>query len=370
MAANFQFTGPACCCCKDFMRSNECRIDSTIGGSSLRKARSDTETREITLTHNSPVLEDSAHVIGPDWYSKKMYYAWIAPSGARFRWWNAKGFAGATGLDTDYTGDVTTVAGWWCDSLATHGANEHIYWSGHTTPYPDGTVDYDIDISRLNYDGTGNVSLATIPIYRAGSTAIYGYVGPMLVNRTADRLYYVVKQNATTPTADDWVFEIRYRDLATFTETSIYSVTCARLGADRGDAFIRGLNSLSFDIDAGKIYWCEHYLTAAVRQEGKVRRANLDGTGVELLYQSADPAAVNFARYSNSLGKIMHGDYDRTSTTPIPKDGVWLRNKDDWNDAELIALEASPETITSPFTETSSSYLWCGYEATGHGTKA
>lgn len=373
MAASFRFTGPACCCCKHTIRGDEINgfmmPAGGIGTTLLYETLTPADARNNIRSLTSPGGDSfSSHMIGPDWANKRIFYAYntwartmgsVTDTDATFRYWDTK-TSSSTGVA------ITTVNSRVCDSLAADPDNEHIYWASHdyhagASPSADVGIDYSIELRRMDYDGTNQTTLDTVPVNRATSATRPAVIGPMLVNRDAARLYYVVRQNYTTASNTTWEWEIRYRDFATFTETSIYSVTGAHAVSAAGDTVIQLLNCLSFDLADGKIYWCEHYMSASNRQEGKVRRANLDGSGVELLYQSADPYAVNFARYSNSLGKIVHGDKDRTANVFTPKDGIWLRDKAAWATAEQIAKEGLPETSNFDLT---SSFLWCGYEGT------
>jgi hypothetical protein len=374
---SFKNMGPACCCCNDTLIANEQRYWCELNGDGtnarlLRTPKEPTGVREAVHTLNYRPAATNLYAVGtaaPDWKNKRLWYSYIEnyrPIGpitdkdSVIKWWDVK--ASGSGIGTT----VTTLSSYLLDAMAADPDNEHLYYAGTAYPYPDMTVDYSIDLCRINFDGTGQTTLDTVAVFRTGSTTPWPPgIGSMLVNRPEERLYYVVLENVTTSTADDWQYRICYRDFATFTETTIYSVQFPRLGVQTGDTWIRLLHCLSFDLTDGKIYWVEHYLTATSRREAKVRRANLDGSGVELLYQSADPYRVNFARYSNKLGKIVHGDYDRTSTSPSPLNGIWLRDKASWaTDPELIALQSSAENLGEPYAAPNSSFLWCGYEGT------
>ncbi|WP_254512847.1 hypothetical protein [Anatilimnocola floriformis] len=362
--------GPACCCCEHFIRGNEISSFMMPGGGLSgtfidEKPDKPTDQRVRVNQLITPGGDSlSVHTIAPDWSNKRLYYAYstrVRDSGgtmidmkSTFKWWDTKDAGPGTAV-----AEVNSLI---CDALAASPDEEKIYWAARAYvdgAFPNLSSNYGIDLRRMNYDGTNQANLATVNVYRTGSIATAGKLGSMLVNRKENRLYYVVRQNVTTSTAADWVWEIRYRDLGTFAESTIYSVTGAQTTSGLGSSVIHLLNCLSFDLADGKIYWCEHYLTASSRQEGKVRRANLDGSSVELLYQSADPYAVNFARYSNKLGLIVHGDKDRTGNVLTPKNGVWLRDKANWSTAEQIATEGAPETLNFDAT---SSFLWCGFE--------
>jgi hypothetical protein len=240
--------------------------------------------------------------------------------------------------------------------------NEHIYFTGHDYPYPDYTTAWAIDFKRMNYDGTGVTTLTTDNLFRTGGGfgPLVG-IGSMLVHRPLARLYYVKKQNYTTATADDYTLDLCYRTFASFgTEVVIYSVAAFSSVEARPAPGL--LNSLSFDLDDEKIYWCEHYETGGGAKQANAYRANMDGSGLETLYNSADPYTINFVRYSNQNGKIYHEDFDRI--VAAPRDGFYERDKAAWGTYTQLATIFGPETNGSSYPGPCSSYLWCGYEGT------
>lgn len=356
--------GPSCCCCKDFIRFKE-----------NWQASPSTNLLEIVdgvfsnkMFHNSP-SDRSQTAIGLDWVNKKYYYAEVDTADAYFRWWKVGQFAGLDGQDAPMTANIVTIEDYFPQSLATDADDEHLYFAGiYGRDWQDGDINYALNIDRMNYDGTGLTTLATIDVYRTtGPGGNSGMIGPMLVNRTERVLFYVVRENYSTADANTWEISLRSRDLATFTENTLTTSLFPGFGAQTGVTYIRQINSLSFDIAQQKIYWVEHYYTASIRHESIVKRANYDGSGVETLYTSTDPVSVNFVRFSNKLQQIIHADYDRTP--PWPRDGIWIRDRD-WNEIEQIGFTSSPNSDIASPPSSAATNLWCGWETTGAGSKA
>ena len=365
--------GPQCCCCKTTVTANEQRKWMEEGGGTssvyVKSTPDDpADPRQIEFGLDLRPAATAAYAIGtmaPDWKNKRIYFSYIDdPNGFMgtpstvVKWWNAKSNINGSGGT-----HVKTMGGFWLDSMAADPDNEHIYYVGNDDPYPDYSANVAVDLKRMDYDGSNVTTLDTIDVFRTGGTIMSKGVGSLLVHRKEQRLYYVKRHNIGTSTASDWQIDICYRDFADMTtEVSIYNVVCfSTLSAATA---IRLINCLSFDVEDEKIYWCEHYQNSGFL--GNVQRANLDGTGVELLYASASPYAVNFARFSNSKKKIFHEDFDSNPTPP--RDGFYVREKD-WTLIEQLGIDGLPETNGSPFPEPGSSYLWCGYESTGSGVK-
>ena len=263
MAANFRFSGGECCCCKDTVTGSEQRAweGSAFGNIQLKRTNIASEFREIVYTHNmqpasSPLYSDGT--CAPEWQGKRVYYTYqlnqrsgggaLIGSNSVIRWWNLKDSAGTAGDSPLVTGDVGTVTGFYVDAMATHADEQKIYFVGYDYPYPDGSVDYSYQMRRIDYDGSNMVTLDTVPAFRTGSsTPFFAGAGCMMMNRPENRLYYVVAENVATASAADWIIDIRYRDLTTFAETTIYSKTFPRLGTQLGETWVRMLNSISFD---------------------------------------------------------------------------------------------------------------------------
>lgn len=366
--------GPACCCCRYTLRSNEQRAWCETNGEGsaisamIEPPDGPDNPREAEFTLNMrPVANNlyDAGTMGPDWKSKRIWYTYIendrsgtggsiVDKDTILKWWNGK--SSGNGIGTT----VATISSYLIDSLAADPDNEHIYFTGKAYPYPDYSANWDIDFGRINYDGTGLTTLTTEGVFRSGGVlGPLAGVGSMLVHRQEQRLYYVKRQNYTTATTDDWVHEICYRDFGSFgTENVIYSAVCFRAFAAATE--LRLINCLSFDVANSKVYWCEHYQTGGGAQQSNVKRANLDGSAIETLYASADPYHVNFARYSNKEQKIYHEDFDRIVSAP--RDGFY-RRADDFSLEEQLATDGFNETNGSPYPSPCSSYLWCGYES-------
>lgn len=373
MAASFRFTGPACCCCKYTIRSNEQRVwceEVGEGDSAYTyETPSDpTQPRELVYSlHFRPAatLDYWPGTMTPDWKHKRIYYSYIAndrPMGTIVdqdtvvKYSSGKTTGAAPGTT------VTTLSSYLLDSMACDPDNEHIYFTGHDYPYPDYTAAWSIDFKRMNYDGTGVTTLLTDGLFRTGG----GFgprvgIGSMLVHRPLARLYYVKRHNYTTATTSDYSHDLCYRTFASFgTEVVIRSSPCFSSVAPR--PAIDLMNCLSFDLTDEKIYWCEHYQEAgAGALRSYVYRANMDGSGLETLYHSAAPYRVNFARYSNQNGKIYHEDFDPTP----PRDGFYERDKAAWGTFTQLATIFGDENYESPYPGPQASYLWCGYEGTG-----
>lgn len=364
--------GPACCCCTDTIGGNEQRYwsyDLNGFGTSAevrRKPKDPTDPRESVTRLDLPSSGDKfPGTTGPDWKNKRLYYTYvqwerdgggiIIDTHSILKWWNTKTFGVGDVIGTN----VATLSGFLVDALACDPDAEQIYFAGHSYPYPgfgSFSADETIDLGRINYDGTGYTILDSSQVFRNGAASLFSAgIGSMLVHRDQQRLYYVKRQNVTTATQADVVLEVCYRDLATFTENVIYSVPC--FSTVSASTAIRLINCLSFDIARGKIYFVEHYRNGSSQQQSNVLRANLDGTGLETLYNSADPHYVNFARYSNKLDKILHEDFDRVGTQP--RDGFYIRELDFTLIEQLGRIDTGEvNSAAAPC----SSFLWCGYE--------
>jgi hypothetical protein len=369
---NMKGMGPGCCCCIHTIGGNEqyywaTELNSAGTNIEVRAKPDDpTDPRESVTRLDFPFTGDKlGGTMTPDWKNKRICYTWVqrirSGGGAEigmnthFKTWDAKTFGVGDVIGTA----ITTLTDFIVDSLACDPDNEHIYFTGYQYPRPDfGTTgpDANVEFRRMDYDGTNQTTLDTPQIFRDTPTlTLPPGVGSMLIQRDQQRLYYVKRQNVTSATAPESVLEVCYRDLATFTENVIYSVPCfSTLSASSA---IRLINCLSFDIARGKIYFVEHYRNGGGQQQSNVLRANLDGTGLETLYNSADPYYVNFARYSNKLDKILHEDFDRVGTQP--RDGFYIRETD-FTLIEQIGRIDTGEVISAA--APCSSYLWCGYE--------
>lgn len=381
----WRMAGGNCCCCKDTVLGNEqrqwCESAANGSGLSLRTVASPTKIREQKFRLNLTPAGGSTYSIGtaaPDWKNERFVYSYqlnvrdsfnvLIGENAVVRSWNLKGNGGTPVHNPQFTVDIAAISDYLIDSIACDPDEGHIYYTGHAYPYPTMSANYSIEFRRMDYDGTSQTLLDTVQLFRTGSsTPWFPGVGSMLLNRPERRLYFVVIENVTTSTAADWIVDIRYRDLGSFAETTIYSQAFPRLGTQLGDSWVRMISCLSFDFENKKIYWVESYRTTVSpnRLEGKVKRANYDGSNVETLVQAIDPLTVNFARYSNQHKKIIHGETSRFRTTANPLPGVWVRNPYNWNDAKLVALEASPEIAGLPYPGPVGSFLWCGYERIG-----
>lgn len=381
MANGFRFTGPACCCCLHTVRGNEQYYWATelnSGGTTIEvlgKPSDPTDPREQITRLDFPFTGDKlGGTMTPDWKNKRIYYTWVerirSGGGAEIgmnthvKWWDAKTFGVGDVIGTA----ITTLTDFIIDSIACDPDSENIYFTGYQYPRPDFSAagpDANVEFRRMDYDGTNQTTLDTPQIFRDTPTlpAPPG-IGSMLIHRDQQRLYYVKRQNVTSASEPASLLEVCYRDLATFTENVIYSVAC--FSTVSAATAIRLINCLSFDVDGSKIYFVEHYYTGGGIRQSNVLRANLDGTGLETLYASADPYAVNFVRYSNKLDKILHEDFDRIGTQP--RDGFYLRETDFTLIEQLARIDTS-EAIGSPYMAPTASYLWCGYEVTGDGTQ-
>lgn len=368
MANGFRMTGPACCCCKNWVRYNEHRVwnDGYNGAMLITEADPDPANPRVTLFSNDgtpdATLNYQLGTMGLDWKRKRIYYSYILndrPMGSIvdqdtvFKWWDGKSSGSAVGTA------VTTLGSYLVDAFATDADNEHIYLNGHDYPYPDYSATWSVDFKRMDYDGSNLTTLDTLQVFRTGGSVLQAGVSSMLVYRPGARLYYVKRHNIGTSTANDWLIELCYRDFADFTtEVVIYSVVSFST-VSGGDA-VRLLNCLSFDLTDEKIYWVEHsFPGGGSNRQSNVYRADLDGSNLETLYASADPYSVNFVRYSNSGGIIHHEDFDRV--VGAPRDGLYLREKD-WTLIEQIGTIDTSEVQGSPFPAPTSSFLWCGYE--------
>jgi hypothetical protein len=356
--------GPACCCCRDTLVFRESRVNGDASEIRLYEYTSPDLPRQDKLQHNtrpvvSNIYESGAGV--PVWAEKKFYYfhlmhdrsgggGSIVDTDSVVEWWDTKGSSSLTRQIAPNVGTIGTKTSFVGECIGVDTDDQKIYLAGRDYA----AANTDFHIWRMDYAAGGQTDVLTVPM-RSGLSPV---IGPMLVHRPTQRLYFVVKQNYTTASSADVAWDIRYMDLVTLGETTIYSVQANGVGTPNTDEYIRLLNSVSFDIENEKIYWCEHY--AATQREGKVRRANLDGSGVELLYQSADPYQVAFAHYSNQHKKVLHGDFHRTVVTP--RLGVWLRDPDNWNDSKLLATN---QTNVSANYFRNTQYPWCGYEVTG-----
>lgn len=362
---NMKGMGPACCCCKHWVRYNEQRrwneIQGVLGDIIVYKTPPTVNDPKQTFQSIDPrpavSFDYRGGTMGLDWKHKRIYYTYTEHSGSNqntvFKWWDGKSSGVSLGTA------VTTLNTYIVDAFATDADNEHIYLNGMTYPYPDYSVDWSVDFKRFNYDGTGLTTLDTLQVFRTGGTNLQTGVGSMLVHRPLQRLYYVKQHNIGTATADDRLLDLCYRDFADFTtEVVIYSVVC--FSTVSGSSAVRLLNCLSFDLTDEKIYWCEHsYPGGGSNRQSNVYRADMDGSNRETLYTSIDPNSVNFVRYSNSTSKIFHEDFDRVVTAP--RDGLYIR-ENDFSLGEQIGTSFSSEVAGSPYPAPTSSYLWCGYE--------
>lgn len=308
-----------------------------------------------------------AGVMAPDWHNKRIFYTYMdktATPATVVKWWDGKSSGSALGTA------ITTIGGYWIDGLAADPDNEHLYFTGKADPYPFTYpgVDFSVDLKRMDYDGSNITTLDTMPVFEAGgSGGAIGRpgVGCMMVHREQQRLYYVKRENVTPSSPNENTIGIYYRDFANITtEVEVYNIPC--FSAFISGLAIRLIDGLSFDVAGGKIYWCEHSQDGSGNSIGNVKRADLDGANLETLYTSAAPYAINFARYSNTLKKILHEDFDADPTPP--RDGYYLRD-DAFALLKQYGKSATPETTGSPFPGPTGSFLWCGFEDTGSGLK-
>lgn len=384
----WKMSGGECCCCKDTIRMAEHHqwALSIFGGFSLfqkQRVKSPSKDIENVASINWRPSGGSAYQDGIGAVDRKNKNAWFTYGLRRrdsfgvvigvdtyFCTWDASDNITNPAFEPGVVRDLFSLTDYHVYGMMADYDNERLIYTG--VAYPDPWLedpfanDVSHDFCSINFDGTGNTVHETIQLQRNGSTKGIPGIGGLILHRERHETYYVVVQNYTTASITDWVYEIRRRDLNDIgSDEVIYSADLKTGGGDLGSSNVRGITSLSIDIANGKLYWAEHWANSeppSIRQRSTVKRSNLDGTGVETLYESVRPYRVNFVRYSNKLKKIIHQDFSDLPKTGGPLPGTWERNPDNWNDAKMVTLVDTPDNT---YHGSAAAQLWCGYEITG-----
>lgn len=383
----FIAAGGQCCCCRDFIRIIEQRLISEfVGTAGNTKSRVVSPSKDVEYPATVSFRPDQTTkwtdgCSCADWKNERIWgtYGVKLPSAASwldtqtvFSTWDAKDREGIGPAVEQFR-----LSSYYVDSLAADSRNEKLYYSGspYQHPFLDGMdTDWSTELKSINFDGTDDTLLDTIPLYRSSSGGTgWSGSGSMFIYPPKNRLYYVKMQNVTTSGPTEYVANICYRDTGDITtENVIYEKALARTLLDIGDGYVRGIGCISFDLEREKIYWVEMYrlISTFNRVIGWAKRANLDGTGEETLYQSVDPYRISFVRYSNKIKKIVHCDSNRLDRGAGSLPGIWERNPEDWDDGKLVSLNRRPNDWggsagTANIFGTGMPILWCGYEVTG-----
>lgn len=385
----FRMSGGNCCCCKDTIRMAEQHQWSLYhygGGLQFIKQRVVSPSKDIEdvaavawrRTGSTTLYTDGIGAL--DRKNKNAWFAYgvnrrsgggaIIGVDSRFCTWDASDNYTSQVFEPGVVRDLFELTDYHVYGMLVDYDAERLVFTGvsYPDPWTDDAIYNDVyhDVRSIAFDGSGNTNHETIQVKRGGSGKGIPGIGGMILHRGRRETYYVVVQNVTTASIADWVYEIRRRNLDDMaTDEVVYSTSLYTGVGDYGSSYARGLNSLSLDAVRDKLYWVEHWAsneTPSVRQRSSVKRANLDGTDMEVLHETSRPYRVNFVRYSNLLKKIIHQDFSDLPKSGGPLPGTWERSPEDWGDAKMLTLVDSPDTT---YHGSSAAQLWCGLEKTG-----
>jgi len=346
---NMKGMGPACCCCKD--------IWPTYARSQMKTAK------PATFDWIAPGVNggngDFDHV-----NRRALYINDGSGNSADFYLHDEKGGApdsfviNRTFSVVEYTPTVIGVVDPDGERIVTH-----------STQAIDPTHD-EIVFHKVNYDGTGDTALFTLPIFE--SPDYNSVITHMHYNRTTGTVFaWLFRSSSSASTfpagfsAVQTYFEIIEFDLAGGAHSVIHNFPTKRFSTSE---YIGQVYVLEIDYTNNKLWWEILEVTSdlAATFTRKIQRSDFDGSNLETILSETGPFA-----YSHIGWQYSHKDdkfYLSTNNASLSQaadtaNGFW-RVEPDWSDKELLFNR--PDMIATP------SYfrLGCGYETLGASSPA
>lgn len=155
-------------------------------------------------------------------------------------------------------------------ALACHPEGQKVYYTYHVN----GSGSINNFIRRIDYDGTNDTAIATIPALQ------FPLVIRLMYHRVLDRLYYTKRMHNGT---EERVY-IGWIPAAGGAETLIYDIdSLDAFGFTKGEIF-----AIELDYINEKVWWIELQTVSSVTTN-YIKRSDYDGTNVETVYTFVAP---------------------------------------------------------------------------------